>query len=193
MSYRAGSHLLSVLYIVVCIFRSQSLNHPISPSLLGVHLFVLYISSCFTNRFICAIFIIPHICVNTCTIFVFLFLTYSLCMTVFNPAAAAAKSLQLCPTLCDPIDGSPSGSAVPGVSRQEYWSGLPFPSPSLTLCLYKWHSSVPFNCWVIFHCVCVPHLYTFLCWWRFKLLSCPGYCCPWHWIISFQEYLKDTL
>ena len=30
-------------------------------------------------------------------------------------AAAAAKSLQSCPTLCDPIDGSPTGSAVPGI------------------------------------------------------------------------------
>ena len=44
-------------------------------------------------------------------------------------AAAAAKSLQLCPTLCNPIDGSPLGSPVPGFSRQEHWSGLPFPSP----------------------------------------------------------------
>ena len=91
-------------------------------------------------------------------------------------AAAAAKSLQSCPTLCDPTDGSPLGSAVPeilqartlecvaisfpsawkwkvkvnllsqvqllaipwtaahqappsmGVSRQEYWSGVPLPS-----------------------------------------------------------------
>ena len=41
-------------------------------------------------------------------------------------AAAAAKSLQSCPTLCNPIDGSPPGSPVP---RQEHWSGLPFPSP----------------------------------------------------------------
>ena len=31
------------------------------------------------------------------------------------PAAAAAKSLQSCPTLCDPIDGSPPGSLVPGM------------------------------------------------------------------------------
>ena len=31
-------------------------------------------------------------------------------------AAAAAKSLQLRPTLCDPIDGSPTGSPVPGIS-----------------------------------------------------------------------------
>ena len=30
-------------------------------------------------------------------------------------AAAAAKALQSCPTLCDPIDGSPPGSAVPGI------------------------------------------------------------------------------
>ena len=91
---------------------------------------------------------------------------------------AAAKSLQSCPTLCDPIDGSPPGSPVPGIlqartlewvaisfsnawqwknkvklfsrvrllatpwtaahqappsmgfSRQEYWSGVPSPSPS---------------------------------------------------------------
>ena len=44
-------------------------------------------------------------------------------------AADAAKSLQSCPTMCDPIDGSPLVSSVPGFSRQEYWSGLPFPSP----------------------------------------------------------------
>ena len=96
-----------------------------------------------------------------------------LCFVLVN--AAAAKSLQSCPTLCSPIDGSPPGSSVPGIlqarilewaaisfsnacmhakslqlcplcvtpwtaahqaplsmgfSRQEYWSGLPFPSPS---------------------------------------------------------------
>ena len=91
------------------------------------------------------------------------------------PAAAAAKSLQSCPTLCDPIDGLLPGSSVPGIlqakntevgchvllqcvkvkvkslsrvrllatpwtaayqappsmefSRQEYWSGVPLPSP----------------------------------------------------------------
>ena len=96
-------------------------------------------------------------------------------------AATAAKLLQSCPTLCDPIDGSPPGSADPGIlparalewvaisfsnawkwkvkvkslthvrpsatpwttayqaprsmgfSRQEYWSGVPLPSPSLDL------------------------------------------------------------
>ena len=100
-------------------------------------------------------------------------------------AAAVAKSLQLCPTLCDPIDGSPPGSPVPGIlqartlewvaisfsnawrwkvkvkslspvwlwvtpwsatnlaplstgfSRQEYWSGVPSPSPRGTLLSYN--------------------------------------------------------
>ena len=43
-------------------------------------------------------------------------------------AAAAAKSLQLCPTLCDPIDGSPSGSAVPGIlqARTLEWVAIAF-------------------------------------------------------------------
>ena len=98
-----------------------------------------------------------------------------------NTAAAAAKSLQSCPTLWDPIDGSPPGSPIPGVlqartlkwvaiffssawkwkvkgkslshvrllatpwtaayqappsmgfSRQEYWSGVPLPSPVMAL------------------------------------------------------------
>ena len=44
-------------------------------------------------------------------------------------ATVAAKSLQSCPTLCDPIDGSPTGFPSLGFSRQEHWSGLPFPSP----------------------------------------------------------------
>ena len=43
-------------------------------------------------------------------------------MFVFNLPAAAAKSLQSCPTLCDPIDGSPPGSPSLEFSRQEHWS-----------------------------------------------------------------------
>ena len=43
--------------------------------------------------------------------------------------AAAAKSLQSCLTLCNPIDGLPPGSPSLGFSRQEHWSGLPLPSP----------------------------------------------------------------
>ena len=48
---------------------------------------------------------------------------------LIGSAAAAAKSLQSCPTLWNPIDGSALGSSVPGFSRKEYWSGLLFPSP----------------------------------------------------------------
>ena len=40
-----------------------------------------------------------------------------------------AKSLQSCLTLCDPIDGSHQAPLSLGFSRQEHWSGLPFPSP----------------------------------------------------------------
>ena len=102
-------------------------------------------------------------------------------------AAAAAKSLQSCPTLCNPIDGSPPGTPVPGIlqartlewvaisfsnawkwkvkvkslshvrllatpwtaahqappsmgfSRQEYWSGVPLPSPMAMLVGMKWY------------------------------------------------------
>ena len=43
-------------------------------------------------------------------------------------AAAAAKSLQLCPTLCDPRDGSPPGSPVPGIlqARTLEWVAISF-------------------------------------------------------------------
>ena len=108
-------------------------------------------------------------------------------------AAAAAKSLQSCSTLCDPIDGSPPGSPVPGIlqartlewvaisfsnawkwkvkvrslsrirlfatpwtaayqaplsmgfSRQEYWSGLPLPSP-------PWNATQPLKRTIIDTC-----------------------------------------
>ena len=42
--------------------------------------------------------------------------------------AAAAKSFQLCPTLCDPIDGSPPGSPVPGIlqARTLEWVAISF-------------------------------------------------------------------
>jgi len=40
---------------------------------------------------------------------------YAEVWTFKQVAAAAAKLLQLCPTLCDPIDGSPPGSSVPGI------------------------------------------------------------------------------
>ena len=48
-------------------------------------------------------------------------------------ATAAAKSLQLCLTLCDPMDSSPPGSSSLGFFRQEYWTGLPLPSPMVMI------------------------------------------------------------
>ena len=56
-------------------------------------------------------------------------------------AAAAAKSLQWCPTLCDPIDGSPPGSPVPGILQAR----LPFPSPMHESEKWKWSRSVVSN------------------------------------------------
>ena len=55
---------------------------------------------------------------------------------------AAAKSLQSCLTLCDPTDGSPPGSPSLGFSRQEHWSGLPFPSLMHESEKCKWSRSV---------------------------------------------------
>ena len=52
-------------------------------------------------------------------------LKYSLCYAML----CYAKSLQSCPTLCDPIDGSHQAPPSLGFSRQEHWSGLPIPSP----------------------------------------------------------------
>ena len=48
----------------------------------------------------------------------------------YTTAAAAAKSLQSCPTLCDPIDGSPLGSSVPGIfqARILKWVAISFSS-----------------------------------------------------------------
>ena len=44
-------------------------------------------------------------------------------------AAAAAKSLQSCLTLCDPIDGSPPGSPVPGILQARILEWVAIPSP----------------------------------------------------------------
>ena len=64
-------------------------------------------------------------------------------------ACMRAKSLQSCPTLCDPMDCSPPGSSVHRFSRQEYCSGFSLPSPGnflmqglnlLLLCLLHWQA-----------------------------------------------------
>ena len=56
------------------------------------------------------------------------FFLYNLTTHFPAAAAAAAKSLQSCPTLCDPIDGSPPGSPVPGIlqARTLEWGAISF-------------------------------------------------------------------
>ena len=62
------------------------------------------------------------------------FLCTTLEITIIIPisckkhAAAAAKSLQSCPTLCDPTDGSPPGSPIPGIlqARTLEWVAISF-------------------------------------------------------------------
>ena len=55
-------------------------------------------------------------------------------------AAAAAKSLQSCPTLCDPTDGSPPGSPVPGIlqARTLEWVAISFKKKLYLLEKYGW-------------------------------------------------------
>ena len=55
-------------------------------------------------------------------------ISFSILLTA--AAAAAAKSLQLCPTLCDPRDGSPPGPPVPGIleARTLEWVAISFSS-----------------------------------------------------------------
>ena len=52
----------------------------------------------------------------------------SLKVLLYAAAAAAAKSLQSCPTLCDPIDGSPPGFPIPGIlqARTVEWVAISF-------------------------------------------------------------------
>ena len=53
---------------------------------------------------------------------------HSAYLTYMQSAAAAAKSLQSCPTLCNPIDGSPPGSSAPGIfqARVLEWVAIAF-------------------------------------------------------------------
>ena len=59
--------------------------------------------------------------------------------------ATAAKSLQLCPTLCDPIDGSPPGSPIPGIlqARTLEWVAISFSNAGKWKVKVKSFSRVP--------------------------------------------------
>ena len=65
-------------------------------------------------------------------------------------AAAAAKSLQSCPTLCDPTDGSPPGPPSLGFSRQEHWIVLGIIKRSLLFTFFLLCCAPLYN----FHCCC---------------------------------------
>ena len=70
-----------------------------------------------------------------------LWLSHSIQFSAFSssiPAAAAGKSLQSCLTLCDPIDGSPPGSPIPGIlqARTLEWVGISFSN------VWKWKEEV---------------------------------------------------
>ena len=56
------------------------------------------------------------------------FFLIDLCVHHMYATAAAAKSLQSCPTLCDPIDGSPPGAPIPGIlqARTLEWVAISF-------------------------------------------------------------------
>ena len=64
---------------------------------------------------------------------------------ILSTLHAAAQSLQLCPTLCDPIDGSPPGSPVPGIlqARTLEWVAISFPMHESEK--WKWSHSVMFD------------------------------------------------
>ena len=131
-------------------------------------------------RLIIVFRVVSFLCCSIGNYYLMSYYTFNIVFDI--AAAAAAKSLQLYPTLCDPIDGSPPGSPVPGIlqartlewvaisfsnawklkvkvkslsrvrhlatpwtaayqappsmglSRQEYWSGVPLPSPSYAYC-----------------------------------------------------------
>ena len=74
-------------------------------------------------------------------------------MTIYSLAAAAAtaaKSLQSCPIVWDPIDSSPPGSPIPGIlhatNQGRKWNDLPFPSPMHESEKWKWSLLVMSNC-----------------------------------------------
>ena len=58
------------------------------------------------------------------------------------PAAAAAKSLQSCPTLCNPIDSNPPGSPVPGILQARTLGWIAISSPMHESEKWKWSRSV---------------------------------------------------
>ena len=61
------------------------------------------------------VYVYIHMYMHAYTVYVYTFISTHMHILYIYTAAAAAKSLQSCPTLCDPRDGSPPGSPIPGI------------------------------------------------------------------------------
>ena len=59
-----------------------------------------------------------------------------------------SEGAQSCPTPCNPIDGSLPGSPSMGFARQEYWSGMPLPSPETYITICKIDGQREFALWL---------------------------------------------
>ena len=63
------------------------------------------------------------------------------CLLQCIKVKSESEVAQSCPTLSDPMDCSLTGSSVHGIFQQEYWSGLPLPSPEITRNIFPKHIS----------------------------------------------------
>ena len=180
----------------------------------------------------------PHI-INVFNRVSYFLLYWCVLTSVFKQPTAAAKSLQSCPTLCDPVDSSLSGSPVPGIlqarilewvaisfsnawrwkvkaeplsrvwlwatpwtaayrappsmgfSRQEYWSGVPLPSPLSNLGVYYFlELKIVFSCMFAhssFYCIYVCTIFiTEICW------NTISYMCYWFCLYTYETVLKPS-
>ena len=155
-----------------------------NPNLLG-HQGIPFLFSFFSQWMASTNQPVGYPCCNMRVLATLLFFSFDIHTIIAAAAAAAAKSLQLCPILCDPIDGSPPDSPFPGIlqartlewvaisfsnawkwkvkvkllsrvqllatpwtaayqaplsmgfSRQEFWNGVPLPSPHTIIKSYQ--------------------------------------------------------
>ena len=91
--------------------------------MLGAYIFIIVLSSSWVD---------PLIIMYCLSLSLFMAFTLKSILSDMSIAAAAAKSLQSCPTLCNLIDGSPPGSAIPGIlqARTPEWIATPVKSES---------------------------------------------------------------
>ena len=103
----SSSHRCENRASISCSAGSQKCPRPVLPTELSfIHLSVTYLS----------------------IVYLPIYLPTYLSIYLSAAAAAVAKSLQSCPTLCDPIDGSPLGSSIPGIlqARTLEWVAISF-------------------------------------------------------------------